>query len=194
MLETRRGRRRRSSSKRGLKQTSRHRRDRCRDRQDPRRQCRQGRRISSGGKEAVVRLLRRPDDEGDAGQGQSAGGQRAADGQARRRYPLRRDDMLRLAAFMRQPAAARRGPGSVAPAAAGSAQGRRSVTRHRDLGRSVSADLFDEYRPHFTGGLARLANGTAFRNGYQAMPHRDLPRPFHVPDRVAPDAYGHRRQ
>src|ERR671912_1089315 len=32
----------------------------------------------------------------------------------------------------------------------------------------LSADLFDEYRPHFTGGLARLSNGTAFRNGYQA--------------------------
>lgn len=32
----------------------------------------------------------------------------------------------------------------------------------------LSADLFDEYRPHFTGGLARLASGTAFRNGYQA--------------------------
>ena len=31
-----------------------------------------------------------------------------------------------------------------------------------------SADLFDEYRPHFSGGLARLANGTVFRNGYQA--------------------------
>ena len=31
-----------------------------------------------------------------------------------------------------------------------------------------SADLFDEYRPQFTGGLARLASGTAFRNGYQA--------------------------
>jgi arylsulfatase A-like enzyme len=31
-----------------------------------------------------------------------------------------------------------------------------------------SADLFDEYRPHFTGGLARLARGTAFSNGYQA--------------------------
>ena len=30
-----------------------------------------------------------------------------------------------------------------------------------------SADLFDEYRPHFTGGLARLAGGVAFRNGYQ---------------------------
>ncbi len=31
-----------------------------------------------------------------------------------------------------------------------------------------SADLFDEYRPHFTAGLARLAGGTAFRNGYQS--------------------------
>ena len=30
-----------------------------------------------------------------------------------------------------------------------------------------AADLFDEYRPQFTGGLARLARGTAFRNGYQ---------------------------
>src|SRR4051794_25108623 len=31
-----------------------------------------------------------------------------------------------------------------------------------------SADLFDEYRPQFTGGLARLATGTVFRNGYQS--------------------------
>jgi predicted AlkP superfamily pyrophosphatase or phosphodiesterase len=31
-----------------------------------------------------------------------------------------------------------------------------------------SADLFDEYRSHFTGGLARLAGGTVFRNGYQS--------------------------
>jgi hypothetical protein len=31
-----------------------------------------------------------------------------------------------------------------------------------------SADLWDEYRPHFTGGLARLAGGTVFRNGYQS--------------------------
>jgi predicted AlkP superfamily pyrophosphatase or phosphodiesterase len=30
-----------------------------------------------------------------------------------------------------------------------------------------SADLWDEYRPTFTGGLARLAGGAAFRNGYQ---------------------------
>ena len=32
----------------------------------------------------------------------------------------------------------------------------------------LSSDLFDEYRPHFTGGLARLASGAAFRNGYQS--------------------------
>ena len=32
----------------------------------------------------------------------------------------------------------------------------------------LSADLFDEYRPQFTGGLARIASGTAFRNGYQS--------------------------
>jgi arylsulfatase A-like enzyme len=32
----------------------------------------------------------------------------------------------------------------------------------------LSADLFDEYRPQFTGGFARLAAGTVFRNGYQS--------------------------
>src|SRR5437868_12772209 len=31
-----------------------------------------------------------------------------------------------------------------------------------------SANLFDEYRPQFTAGFARLASGTVFRNGYQA--------------------------
>lgn len=31
------------------------------------------------------------------------------------------------------------------------------------------ADLFDEYRSHFTSGLARLAGGTVFRNGYQGQ-------------------------
>jgi predicted AlkP superfamily pyrophosphatase or phosphodiesterase len=31
-----------------------------------------------------------------------------------------------------------------------------------------SANLFDEYRPQFTSGLARLASGTLFRNGYQS--------------------------
>jgi predicted AlkP superfamily pyrophosphatase or phosphodiesterase len=31
-----------------------------------------------------------------------------------------------------------------------------------------SADLFDEYRAQFNGGLARLAGGSVFRNGYQS--------------------------
>ena len=31
-----------------------------------------------------------------------------------------------------------------------------------------SSDLFDQYRPSFTGGLARIASGAAFRNGYQS--------------------------
>src|SRR5437764_6828345 len=31
-----------------------------------------------------------------------------------------------------------------------------------------SANLFDEYRPQFSGGVARLAGGTVFRNGYQS--------------------------
>ena len=33
----------------------------------------------------------------------------------------------------------------------------------------LSSDLFDEYRPRFTGGLARISTGTAFRNGYQSQ-------------------------
>ena len=31
-----------------------------------------------------------------------------------------------------------------------------------------SADLWDEYRPQFSGGFARLATGTVFHNGYQS--------------------------
>jgi predicted AlkP superfamily pyrophosphatase or phosphodiesterase len=31
-----------------------------------------------------------------------------------------------------------------------------------------SADLFDEYRPQFTAGLARIAAGMVYRNGYQS--------------------------
>jgi len=31
-----------------------------------------------------------------------------------------------------------------------------------------SANLFDEYRPQFTQGLARIASGTVFRNGFQS--------------------------
>ena len=51
----------------------------------------QGRRISRRQGQAV-RLLRRPDDEGDGGQGQSGGGQRAAEEGARTRLgPARRE-------------------------------------------------------------------------------------------------------
>jgi len=32
----------------------------------------------------------------------------------------------------------------------------------------LSSDLFDEYRGRLTGGLARIAGGTAYRNGYQS--------------------------
>ena len=32
----------------------------------------------------------------------------------------------------------------------------------------LSADLFSQYRQHFTGGLARLASGVVFPSGYQA--------------------------
>ena len=32
----------------------------------------------------------------------------------------------------------------------------------------LASDLWDDYRPHFTGGLARLGSGAAFRNGYQS--------------------------
>ena len=32
----------------------------------------------------------------------------------------------------------------------------------------LSTDLFTQYRPHFNGGLKRLADGVAFANGYQA--------------------------
>src|ERR1700755_1341692 len=31
-----------------------------------------------------------------------------------------------------------------------------------------SADLWDEERPQFTGGVARLASGIVFHNGYQS--------------------------
>ena len=32
----------------------------------------------------------------------------------------------------------------------------------------LSSDLWDAYRPHFRGGLARLAGGTIYRNAYQS--------------------------
>ena len=48
-----------------------------------------------------------------------------------------------------------------------------------------SADLWDEYRPQFTRGLARLGTGTVFRNGYQShagLPPRKGPAESHPQD------------
>ena len=63
--------------------------------------------------------------------------------------------------------------------------------------RSTSSrpNLFDEYRPQFTGGLARLATGTVFHNGYQSHANdRDLPRPFDHPHRRSSGAHRDHRQ
>ena len=71
--------------------------------------------------------------------------------------------MLGLAAFL---------TGLLAAASAEQPQVRSAATAPRLIvvisTDQLSGDLFDEYRPQFTGGLARLASGTAFRNGYQA--------------------------
>lgn len=72
--------------------------------------------------------------------------------------------MLGLAAFLIGLFAANTAP-ATPPAALKPSAPRLVVAISVD---QLSADLFDEYRPHFTGGLARLAKGTAFRNGYQA--------------------------
>src|ERR671912_1934819 len=71
--------------------------------------------------------------------------------------------MLGLAAFL---------TGLLAAASAEQPQVRSAATAPRlivvfsvDM---LAADLFDEYRPQFTGGLARLAKGTVFRNGFQS--------------------------
>ena len=58
-----------------------------------------------------------------------------------------------------------------------------------------SADLFAEYRSHFTGGLARLASGRGLSIGLSvACRDRNLPRPFDDPDRQSSRAHGDHRQ
>ena len=54
---------------------------------------------------------------------------------------------------------------SAAPAAAAPARPKLIVAISVD---QLSADLFERYRAHFTGGLKRLAGGVAYANGYQA--------------------------
>jgi len=52
-----------------------------------------------------------------------------------------------------------------APAAAAPARPKLIVAISVD---QLSADLFEQYRPHFAGGLKRLAEGVVYGNGYQA--------------------------
>ncbi|HZF94876.1 MAG TPA: alkaline phosphatase family protein [Allosphingosinicella sp.] len=70
---------------------------------------------------------------------------------------------LALAAAPR--AAAQAQPPAQAPAAAPQAPPRLIVAISVD---QFSADLFAQYRPHFTGGLRRLSGGAVFPSGYQA--------------------------
>ena len=95
----------------------------------------------------AVRLLRRPDDAGDAGQGQPAGRQRAAAGEA----GLIRILAVVLAALVAAPAAAQQPPPP------------KLLVTIRIPG--LTSDLFEEYRQKFTGGFAELASGAVFVNG-----------------------------
>ena len=59
----------------------------------------------------------------------------------------------------------------------------------------LSADLFDEYRPQFSGGLARLARGHRVPQRLsEPCRDRDLPRPFDHPHRLAAGAHRDHRQ
>ncbi|WP_082731058.1 MULTISPECIES: alkaline phosphatase family protein [unclassified Sphingomonas] len=58
-----------------------------------------------------------------------------------------------------------RAPAADRPAAAPAAPPRLIVAISVD---QFAADLFAQYRPHFTGGLARMASGVVFPSGYQA--------------------------
>jgi predicted AlkP superfamily pyrophosphatase or phosphodiesterase len=65
--------------------------------------------------------------------------------------------ILALAAAIASPAAAQTAPAPAAP--------KLIVVISVD---QFSADLFQEYRSHFTGGFARLLTGTVFPSGYQS--------------------------
>ncbi len=110
-----------------------------------------------------VRLLRRAGDEGDAGQGQSQDRQRSAEGEAGLTRLLVRSIVAAAATAALSASAAAIPPIMTPPAPA--APPKLVIVIAVDM---LAADLFDEYRPQFTGGLARLARGTVFRNGYQS--------------------------
>src|SRR5205085_2375443 len=110
--------------------------------------------------------LRRPDDEGHAGQGQSADRQRTASGKAGLKRlgsegRLMRTILLSAAALL---AACGSPPAVQAQPKLAANAPKLLIVLSVD---QFSADLFDAYRPTFTGGLGRLARGTVFANGYQ---------------------------
>jgi len=70
--------------------------------------------------------------------------------------------VIALAAVLATPAAAQTAP---APTPAPAVPPKLIVVISVD---QFSADLFQEYRPHFTGGFARLLTGTVFPSGYQS--------------------------
>ena len=77
--------------------------------------------------------------------------------------------MLKSAAFLIALAAAAAQPAPAqpraAPAPAPQGPPRLIVAISVD---QLSADLFAQYRPHFTGGFRRLSGGIVFPSGYQA--------------------------
>ena len=72
---------------------------------------------------------------------------------------------LAAALLLATPAVAQETPPSPAPAPAPETPPKLIVAIAVD---QFSADVFAEYRQHFTGGLARLANGVVFPSGYQS--------------------------
>ena len=62
----------------------------------------------------------------------------------------------------------RRRRGACSPRQPPRSRRRRPSSSSSSRSTSSRPNLFDEYRPQFTGGLARLASGTVFRNGYQS--------------------------
>ena len=151
------------------------------------------------GKEAAVRLLRRPDDEGDGRQGQPAAGQRAAAGEAGlSRHPGKAGAQAALRAVLRAELdpGLRRGTRQLSCVSSSLPQPRLARIASRRAAAAppkllvvisvdqFSADLFDEYRPQFT----RRPCAARWRHRVpQRLPKprrdRDLPRPFDDPDR-----------
>ena len=149
-----------------------------------------------GGQGSAVRLLRRPDDEGDGRARPTRRWSTSGCGRSWADVISRRSGAASHAlswlwpalggCFRLPPLAAAAPPLPPAPPP------KLLVVISVD---QFSADLFDEYRPQFTGGLARLAqrDGVPQRLS-EPCRDRDLPRPFDHPHRRPPGAHRDHRQ